>query len=293
LSDENISLDIDDSTIDDILAKLNEALEKTDKLAGKASEATQQPENVAAPTQAESTQPFVMSQEEAAIEEARINAVEAKAAEAKAQVDAVEAKAAEAKAQVDAVEAEATQQLKNDAVQVESTQPFVMSQEEAAIEEARLMELQAKAAEVKTEVDDTVVEVEQKLEDVEAKTSTAKTEAVTMIQEEGDGLNGLNYSMRRITAQLPGIRDAYRLVENMRRIERFGLTSIGGVTSLLFLALSIYQMIQSVLNQQKQQNEEYRNMIMDAENLTTKSEFDKWQQENSRVADAYRNYIIP
>ena len=66
--------------------------------------------------------------------------------------------------------------------------------------------------------------------------------------------SGLNYSVRRVTTQIPGLREAYHYVEALKRIERFGLMDIGGVVSVLMLAYTLYRQLTAMIDEQKRQH---------------------------------------
>jgi hypothetical protein len=170
--------------------------------------------------------------------------------------------------------------------------PTPKSQVDVSDSEAKLAALKRETAEAKAQVEETVTESKQKLNAVKSEADAAKTDAEATVSREGKALNGLNYSVRRITSQIPILRETEQLVKSIQRVEGFGLGSIGGLTGIVFLALSVYQMLRSALDEQKQQQEEYRQLITQQGDLTT-AQYNTWANEQQRALDYYRTKTIP
>lgn len=134
---------------------------------------------------------------------------------------------------------------------------------------------------------------ENTLRKFENKTLNAKTNAQDVIVEEGSKIQGLNYSVRRIVSQMPILREAYSYAEQLKRIDKFGINSLGGAVSILFLALNIYNLVTRMIEEQKQQKEQYEEAIMELRGFTTKTQFNYWQDSQQKILNKYRSGIIP
>lgn len=137
-------------------------------------------------------------------------------------------------------------------------------------------------------------EARAEIEDVKEKAEEAKAtveetkEAAQDLEPEHDKIKGTGYAARRITAQLPGIREAYRLTMLTRRLLR-----IAPSLALLLGAFMLGQAIWSWLEAQKREAEEYRKMVMEARGLTSRAQFETWLAEDKRrTQEAYRSVVI-
>ena len=154
-------------------------------------------------------------------------------------------------------------------------------------------EVDSEIASMKAKVAQAVAEAEEDLKAESAKASLTDAEMGNLVSNEEDRLRGLNYSVRRVTAQIPGLREAYHYVEALKRIERFGLMDIGGVVSVLMLAYTLYRQLAQMMEEQKRQQAEYRQNVMAAQNFATTEQFIQWQTNQRQAFDSYRSGIIP
>jgi len=91
---------------------------------------------------------------------------------------------------------------------------------------------------------------------------------------------------------IPGIRDAYRMVQSMKRINMMGLSSVGGVVSIALLVYSLYRMFAAYVEEQKRKEKELRDAIMSVRGYEYMSEYRKYIEEQKRVAEYYRHRSI-
>ena len=160
--------------------------------------------------------------------------------------------------------------------------------------QAQLNFINQKTEETKQTVEDAVAQSEQKLDKVKEDTANTQNNLSEVLAEDSDKTRGLEYSIRRITSQVPILREAEHIAQSLRRIDNFGLTSIGGAVGLLFLAITLYNTANGLLEEQKKAQQDYQRTIMQTSNFTTKAQFNTWQANQQRgLSGIYRSGIIP
>jgi hypothetical protein len=186
LSDENITISVDDAAIDEAIAKLDEALEKTGRLTGQTPEATQLEETKQLTKQTPEEAQFYT------IPNSEMDAINAKAAEAQANVDSV---VSEGEAKIAGLEAEtASAQTGGEVDTSDAT--------------AKLDDLEAHVAEAEANVDDTVATGTAKLTDLEAETEQAKTNVASVYTIPNSEMEQV-LSEEEIKRQIDGIDSVY------------------------------------------------------------------------------------
>jgi hypothetical protein len=118
------------------------------------------------------------------------------------------------------------------------------------------------------------------------KAEQAKKTADNLIKTEGAQIKGLESASGRIMRMIPGLREARRLQVGL---ENISAGNIVGVVGLLMLALTIYRQISQMQAEQKRQQEAYRQMIMQAQNFTSQTQFQAWQLQTQTALAGYRN----
>jgi hypothetical protein len=159
--------------------------------------------------------------------------------------------------------------------------------------ETKLKQLQTESNRVKTDVDRTVTESNRRLNAVRQKTAAIKITTNTAIDNTKEKMNEVTFTMRRLITQVPVLSRITEMQEKIKSAQNFGLLSMGGAVNLLFLALSIYQTVSMILEEQKMQREQYQQLIMQTQGFATKSQFEKWETEQRKALDAYSSGIIP
>ena len=243
MSDENISIDVtDDGAIDAYIAKLDEALAKSEQLTGQTPQEGQfytiPSSEMAEITKRETTDFYTIPNTE---------------------MDELNAKAAETQANVDDVVSESEQKL-----------DFVKAETDA----------------VKDAIADAVADADQSLSDQQVKAAAA---ALT-VDDVSTEIKGLESASSRVIRMIPGLREAQRIHRSIGMVSE---GSVMGVLGLLMVAYSIYRQISSMLEEQKQQQAEYKKTIMDVRGFTTSAQFTQWQENQSRLIEGYRLRIIP
>ena len=122
--------------------------------------------------------------------------------------------------------------------------------------------------------------------DVGRQTENVKQQATNLLTNEAPKIQGLEQSAKRIANMLPGLREANRLQTNLKTLSA---GNIAGVIGILMLALSIYQQINRIIEEQQRQKEEYKREIMRAQNLTSQSQYQTWQTQQETALANYRN----
>lgn len=150
--------------------------------------------------------------------------------------------------------------------------------------------IDAEAAEAKQKVDDTVTEGETKLDALKAKAEAAKDETDTIAESEGAKIKGVKASATRIISMIPGLREAYQLQRNLKYLYS---GNIVGIIGLVTLVLSVYQKIQSMLEEQRQREEDYRRTVMQTRNFATVQEFEQWKRQQEEALNMYKNQVMP
>jgi hypothetical protein len=194
-SDENVTISVDDAAIDEAIAKLDEALEKTGELTGQAPGATDF---------------YTIPNSE---------------------MDQLTAK---------------------------------QNADFYTIPNSEMDEINARAAETQANVDDVV--------------------------SKGTEIKGLDSASSRVIRMIPGLREAQRIQRGLGALSE---GSVMGVVGLLMVAYSIYKQISAYLEEQKQQQAEYKQAIMEIRGFTTSAEFTAWQTGQRQAIEGYRNGIIP
>jgi len=145
---------------------------------------------------------------------------------------------------------------------------------------------------VEMRVEEVVVQGEKQLDVLEQKVTATEAGLGNLVAEGEDNLRGMNWSIRRVTSMIPGIRDAYRMVQSMKRINMMGLSSVGGVVSIALLVYSLYRMFAAYVEEQKRKEKELRDAIMSVRGYEYMSEYRKYIEEQKRVAEYYRHRSI-
>ena len=110
-------------------------------------------------------------------------------------------------------------------------------------------------------------------------------------KESNDFFKGFNWSVRRVSSMMPGIRDAYRQVQSIQRIRMMGL-SIGGIVSIALMVYSLYNMVMRYIAEQERKEREYRELIMRVEGFTNRRQFAEFQREQERAVSMWRSRAI-
>lgn len=308
MSDEQITISVDDAAVDEAIAKLDEALAKTSQLTGQTPEATQLGKTEQITGQPGETTGFytipnaemdqVAAKQNAdfyTIPNSEMDEIRARAAEAQANVgDAVvestrrltdlEGETEQAKINVAIAVSDSKQKLEELKVDVE---PSEVDTSDATV---KLDDLEAKTAEAKANVDDVVSESEQKLDALKNDADATITETDDMVASEGGEIKGLDSASSRVIRMIPGLREAQRI---QRSIGLLSEGSIMGGLGLLLVAYSIYKQISSMLEQQQQQRDELQKAIMEIRGFTTSAQFLAWQEGQRQLIEGYRSGIIP
>lgn len=118
--------------------------------------------------------------------------------------------------------------------------------------------------------------------------STGKVQRLAHSALDGEGLklSGLEQSAKRIVNMIPGLREAQRL---NRSLGQLASGNIVGVVGVLMLALSVYRLIMSALEEQKRQQETFKREIMRAQNFSSNAQFQVWQVQQQVALESYRN----
>ena len=144
------------------------------------------------------------------------------------------------------------------------------------------------------EVDETIAKIEgaldkkPKVDEVRDSAEEARDVGDEAISKTGD-LKGMNMAARRIMRQVPGLREASRLLSLIKMQMR-----IAPAVFALLMAWQTVRMIISWLGEREREAKEFRRMIMEARGFRTKSQFDNWLEEDKRrTAEAYRSVVPP
>jgi hypothetical protein len=124
-----------------------------------------------------------------------------------------------------------------------------------------------------------VNDAEEKIADVMDKSTETEAGLGNLFEETKDELNGINWSMRRITSMIPGVREAYRMLQSIQRIQRFGPESIGGIVSIILLVYMMYNMVKRFLDEQKRKELDFRRETMSISGIKDREVFYSWQQQ--------------
>lgn len=122
----------------------------------------------------------------------------------------------------------------------------------------------------------------QEQEYIQAKANIAEVDA------ESDKITGVNLAARRVLTQIPGLREAYFLVNQIRTFMR--------VSPEIAVLLAAVMIITTFLDMQKEAEKkaaDYEVMIKDYRGFTTHREFEAWQEDEKRRNDSWRNSVIP
>ena len=118
--------------------------------------------------------------------------------------------------------------------------------------------------------------------DKQADTANQKIdEAISKTPE----IKGVESSANRIIRMIPGLREANRLYKDINMISSGNLL---GVIGLLTVAISIYQQVAGMLEDQKRQQEQYQQEVMQLRGFTTASEFQNWQASQQQSMENWR-----
>lgn len=108
------------------------------------------------------------------------------------------------------------------------------------------------------------------------------------LEPEHEKIKGTNLLVRRTIAQLPGIREGYRIMMLMRTLLR-----VSPEIALILVAWMAGTAFMDWLGGQAKEAEGYRKMVMEARGFTTRAQFDAWQAEdNARTASQYRSVVV-
>jgi hypothetical protein len=140
-----------------------------------------------------------------------------------------------------------------------------------------------------TKVDTAVAEGEKKLDELEHRATATQAGLGNLVNESDEVLKGTNFAIRRVTSMIPGVREAYRMAQSVRRIGSFGLGTVGGAVSLALLVYSIYRMVQNFIKEQEQREKELRSAIKQAQDFTNKNEAQNFINKQNRAMDAWRS----
>jgi hypothetical protein len=143
----------------------------------------------------------------------------------------------------------------------------------------------------KTQVDTTVTQGEQKLLDLAKRASVTEASLGNLSDESEDFFRGFNWSVRRVTSMMPGIRDAYRQVQSLQRIRMMGF-SVGGIVSIALMVYSLYNLVMRYIAEQERKEREYRELIMRTQGYTNRRQFDEFQKEQERAVSMWRSRTI-
>jgi chromosome segregation ATPase len=332
VSDENIIVSVDDAAIDEAIAKLDEALDKTRQLTGQTPEEAQLGKTEQITGQPGETTGFYT------IPNSEMDEINARAAETQANVgDAVaestqkladlEGETEEAKANVDDVVSESeakldealakTSQLTGQTATPESGNVFSENKFAGYIapppgnygplyEEVRNMQP------MQVDTSDATV----KLDDLEAHAAEAKANVDDVVSESEQKLDGVNVNVEAAKTEvddvvaleggeIKGLDSAssrvIRMIPGLREAQRIqrsiGLLtegSIMGVVGLLLVAYQIYQKISAMLAEQQQLRDEYKKTVMEIRGFTTSAQFTAFQTgQRQAIENSYRPGIIP
>jgi uncharacterized coiled-coil protein SlyX len=142
-----------------------------------------------------------------------------------------------------------------------------------------------------TKVDTTVAQGEKQLLDLEKRVSVTEASLGNLSDESEDFFRGFNWSVRRVTSMMPGIRDAYRQVQSLQRIRLMGF-SVGGIVSLALMVYSLYNLVMRYIAEQERKEREYRELIMRTQGYTNRRQFDEFQREQERAVSMWRSRAI-
>jgi hypothetical protein len=142
-----------------------------------------------------------------------------------------------------------------------------------------------------TKVDTTVAEGEKKLYGLEKKATVTEAGLGNLVDESDAFFRGFNWSVRRVTSMMPGIRDAYRQVQSLQRIRMMGF-SIGGIVSIALMVYSLYNLVMRYIAEQERKEREYRELIMRTQGYTNRRQFDEFQREQERAVSMWRSRAI-
>ena len=142
-----------------------------------------------------------------------------------------------------------------------------------------------------TKVDATVAQGEKNLLDFEKRVSVTEASLGNLSAESEDFFRGFNWSLRRVTSMMPGIRDAYRQVQSLQRIRLMGF-SVGGIVSLALMVYSLYNLVMHYIAEQERKEREYRELIMRTQGYTNRRQFDEFQREQERAVSMWRSRAI-
>jgi hypothetical protein len=337
MSDVNIIPSIDTSEIDAALAKLDAALEKSNRLRGQiVGEQPQPPTNQPTPTEpiilpSENIEVSVPKQSvliektvevstpkaptlnaenledlyilpEAELKEpymaepdlggffARLEAAKAEVddvvADGTAKLDALSAHAEAVKIQVEGEEPENWGPLYEE-VKTLNPKDWMGDVDSTVAEgQEKLAELSQEAEAAGAAVDNVVAEKKADLKGLEGEADAAEQQADDLIAGEGTEIKGLESASSRIIRMIPGLREAHRLKVALGEISA---GNIVGVIGVLMLAYSIYKQVVTLMEEQKRQQLEYQQTIMQIRGYEHESQFTAWLQ----TQDNYRTGVIP
>lgn len=123
--------------------------------------------------------------------------------------------------------------------------------------------------------------------------TTADTENLLSLGKSSN-VKGLQSAVYRITRRLPGLREAHRLSIAMKNLS---VGNLVGVVGLITLVISIANQISNYFEEQKRQQQEYQQQIMQVRGFLTSEEYQTWYTQNrqavKQVDRSYRNGEIP
>ena len=156
---------------------------------------------------------------------------------------------------------------------------------------SEMEELNAQVEETQANVDEVVADSKEKLDGVLADVEEAEAQTDDVVASEGTEIKGLESASSRVIRMIPGLREAQRI---QRSLGALSAGSLVGVVGLLMVAYSIYRQISAMLEEQKQQQADYKKTIMDVRGFTTSAQFIAWQAgQRQAIENSYRPGIIP
>jgi len=100
---------------------------------------------------------------------------------------------------------------------------------------------------------------------------------------------GLNAAITKISNRIPILREAKRLVSSVQGLMSGNIVSVVG---LLLLLLSIMEQVNRMVENQKREEEAYRDRIKDAQGFQSNAEFERWRTQQSTALQGYRSRPI-
>ena len=121
--------------------------------------------------------------------------------------------------------------------------------------------------------------------------SETKSSIVNLVNfGKSSDIKGLQSATYRITRMLPGLREGHRLAIGLKNIS---LGNVVGFVSLATLIISIAQQVANWFEEQRRQQEEFKQAVMQSQNFTTTVQFQQWERQQKQAIENYRNGVIP